>query len=75
MEIYEKDSDHFTAEWLDYLDSLRSEVGAVGDNRVRTSKDKQGRIVRIEIWYPYGIDHGQTTYGYHDLHLPGWMEP
>lgn len=75
MKIYEDNTDDFTVEWLDYLNSLTCAVGAVGENRVRTSADSKGRIVRIEIWYPSSeSDYEGTVYGYHDLHLPGWMQ-
>ena len=64
MDIYEKDSDKFSREYLAYLGSLDSEVV---EGVMRVTKDR-GEVVRFEFW-----DRESRTH--FDFPLSGWMNP
>jgi hypothetical protein len=64
MDVYEKDSDRFSPEYLAYLRTLTSEVST---GRMRQTKNPDGELVRLEFWTESGT--------YIDMPLSGWMKP
>lgn len=73
MNVYEEDSDHFSAEYLAYLDTLTSEVRS--DARVRITRNPKGETVRFEVWLGESECYGSPGYAYYDFPFPGWMKP
>lgn len=65
MDVYKKDSDSFSPEYLAYLGTLIYEVF---ESKCRITKDSTGKPVRVEVWL------GENK-GYLDFPLPGWMKP
>lgn len=64
MNVYEKDTEHFSPEYLAYLGTLTTEVST---GRMRLTRNPKGELVRLEFWDSDG--------GYYALPLPGWMRP
>lgn len=71
MKVYKDDSDKFDPEYLAYLDTLTSEVGA---GRFRITRNPENEVVRFEFW-PLAPGEEPRAYAYYDFPLPGWMRP
>lgn len=63
MRVYRDDSDEFDPEYLTYLDTLSYEASR--DARIRKTFNKDGELVRFEVW-----DHRNA---YYNFPLSGWL--